>query len=100
MDNPFFLVIHRFYHVIDVCRVPYTLLSSDAVCFSDYDKAKGHAVSWLVAVCDSFDVRCDWGVLTRASCRIDDVCFDAVSVKPFDSLYSHVGVTIFQKYVL
>ncbi len=100
MEKPYFVVHTKYYHMVGGVRIPFSSFSCDITVFLDYEKAKEYALFWMKAVSRSHEVGADFGVLPRSACQVDDVCFRAFSDTPFDSLYSFLDVSIYQKYVL
>lgn len=100
MEKPCFVVHFKYYYMAGGLRFPFSTYSCNINVFLDYEKAKENALFWMESVSHSHEVSADYGVLPRSACRVDDVCFRAFSDAPFDSLYSFLEVSIYQKYCI
>ena len=100
MKKPVFVVLRKYFYVVNGVDTPFTPDGGDIVLFGSYESAKEAALNWCRRFAKNVSTLCDYGEISAAACQIDDMVMQCVGRDCYDGLYMRVGAEVYQKYVL
>lgn len=100
MKNPVFVVLRKYYHLVNGSVCPYSTDGGDIHLYDSYDDAKAAAIKWCSVWCSQVHTLCDCSELPASACQIDNLVFQCFGQNCYDNAYFRVAVDIYQKYVL
>lgn len=100
MEKPIFVVLRKYFYVVNGIDTPFTPDGGDIMLFGSYEAAKAHALTWCGRLARRVSTLCDCGELSAAACQCDNLVMQCVGRECHDNMYVRVGCEVYQKYVL
>ena len=100
MEKPIFVVLRKYFYVVNGIDTPFTPDGSDVLLFGSYNDAKAHALTWCERLARRVFTLCDCGELSAAACQCDNLVMQCVGRECLDNMYVRVRAEVYQKYVL
>lgn len=100
MKKTVFVVLRKYYHVVNGVVAPFSTYGGDILLFSSYDEAMESALAWCGRLASQVSTLCDFGELSPSACQCDTLVMQCYGRECFDNAYVRVVAEIFQKYVL
>lgn len=100
MKKPVFVVLRKYFAVVDGVSIPFTTCGTDIQVFESFEEAKASVMRWAESMGKEQHVFCDNGELSRAAAQTDDLVFCVSVSRCVSRFFANVGADIYQKYVL
>lgn len=100
MEKPVFVVLKKYFHVVNGIDTPFTPDGGDIMLFGSYDEAKESALKWCEYFSHDVFTYCDNGELPAAPCNYDNLVMQCVGSKCYELHLVRVVAEVYQKYVL
>lgn len=100
MEKPVFVVLRKYFYVVNGIDTPFTPDGGDIVLFGSYESAKEASLKWCHHFAKNVTTLCDYGEISAVACIIDEMVMQCVGRECYDGLYMRVSAEVYQKYVL
>lgn len=100
MEKPVFVVLRKYFHVVNGACVPFVLDGGDVELFGTYDAAKESALKWCENLAHDVFTYCDIGELPAAPCQYDNLVLQCIGSECSVPCIVRVVAEVYQKYVL
>lgn len=100
MEKPIFVLLRKYFHVVNGACVPFVLDGGDVELFGSYDAAKESALKWCENLSRDVFSYCDIGELPAAPCQCDNLVFQCIGRESCVPVIVRVVAEIYQKDVL
>lgn len=100
MGKPVFVLLKKYFYVVNGFDTPITPDGYDVLLFGSYDDAKEKALAWCAQLARNVATLCDCGELSAAASQGDDLVMQCCGNECFYNAYVRVIAEIYQKYVL
>lgn len=100
MEKPIFVVLRKYFYVVNGIDTPFTPYGGDIMLFESYEGAKAFALKWCGRLARKVSTICEHGELSAAACKCDNLVMQCVGRECVYNMYVCVCAEIYQKYVL